>query len=64
MHCRYFAAQGQIHDVNIYNETISPYEDIDDGYIVPEISGSLETRVKDDEEDNQDEDVSHYLELD
>lgn len=58
---RYFAAPGQINNSNIYNDT-SPYEEIDDDYLVPEASESHETSVKDETEPSP-EDVDHYLEL-
>lgn len=59
---RYLAAPGQINNVNIYNEA-SPYEEIEEDYLEPEVSNRTETNVKEDETEEYSEDVDHYLEL-
>ncbi|CAC5408250.1 TTN [Mytilus coruscus] len=60
----YFAAAGQTNNVNIYDVTSSPYEEINDGDLVPEHSNNLMNQsVVNDADDYQEEDVRQYLEL-
>lgn len=62
MYFRYLAAPENISNVNIYDQ-ISPYEEIDDDYLVPNVSNNTQTSVKSDETEEYPEDVGHYLEL-
>ncbi|CAG2256934.1 unnamed protein product [Mytilus edulis] len=60
----YFAAAGQINNVNIYDVTTSPYEEINDGDLVPEHSNDLINPSAMNNTDNYEEEgVRQYLEL-
>ncbi|CAG2186900.1 unnamed protein product [Mytilus edulis] len=60
----YFAAAGQINNVNIYDVTTSPYEEINDGDLVPEHSNDLINPSDMNNTDNyEEESVRQYLEL-
>ncbi|CAG2251755.1 unnamed protein product [Mytilus edulis] len=63
----YFAAAGQNNNVNIYDVTTSPYEEIDDVDLVPEhLNDLIHRSVVNDADNYQEEDVTgvrQYLEL-